>query len=113
MIGSYIHLIVGIIQSRSALCLGGGFLESVLQISLWVLLVFLVLLILARLLGKKQVSQFTFFTYITVITLGNIAGEMVLNKDTRMIDGIAALTLWVLLILGIEHNSLKSTKQRY
>lgn len=112
MIGSYIHLIVGIIQSRYVLCLGGGFLESVLQISFRALLGFLVLLFLARLLGKKQLSQFTFFTYITGITLGNIAGEMVLNKDTRMIDGIAALTVWVLLTLGIEHISLKSAKAR-
>lgn len=101
-----------IIQPIYGKCCGGGFLESVLHISFRAIIGFVVLLILARLLGKKQLSQFTFFTYITGITLGNIAGEMVLNKDTKIIDGIAALTIWVLLTLLIEFISLKSAKAR-
>ncbi|NOU96877.1 DUF421 domain-containing protein [Paenibacillus sp. LMG 31456] len=87
-------------------------MESIWETSFRTLIGFLVLLLLARMLGKKQLSQFTFFTYITGITLGNIAGELVLNRDIKMIDGITGLTVWALLTLGIEYVSLKSSKAR-
>jgi uncharacterized membrane protein YcaP (DUF421 family) len=54
----------------------------------------------------------TFFTYITGITLGNIAGDMVVHRDIKVIDGITGLTLWAFLTLGIEHLSVESSKAR-
>jgi uncharacterized membrane protein YcaP (DUF421 family) len=69
-------------------------------------------LLLTRILGKKQLSQMTFFTYITGITLGNIAGDMVVHRDIKVIDGITGLTLWAFLRLGIEHLSVESSKAR-
>lgn len=87
-------------------------METVWTTSLRTLLGFFVLLLLTRILGKKQLSQMTFFTYITGIALGNIAGDMVVHRDIKLIDGVTGLTLWALLTLGIEHLSLKSAKAR-
>ncbi|MCP3774019.1 hypothetical protein NLX71_11970 [Paenibacillus sp. MZ04-78.2] len=43
-----------------------------------------------------------FFTYITGIVLGNIAGEMVVHKEVKVIAGITAMTIWALLTIMIE-----------
>lgn len=80
--------------------------------SIRTLLGFIVLLILTRALGKKQLSQMTFFTYITGIALGNIAGEMVINKEVKLVAGITAMIIWALLTIAIEQLSLKSAMVR-
>ncbi|MEW9668254.1 YetF domain-containing protein [Ammoniphilus sp. 3BR4] len=87
-------------------------METVWQTSLRTLIGFFILLLLTRVLGKKQLSQMTIFTYITGIALGNIAGDMVVHRDIKLIDGVTGLTLWALLTLGIEQLSLKSSKAR-
>jgi len=87
-------------------------METMWQTSLRTILGFFILLLLTRILGKKQLSQMTFFTYITGIALGNIAGDMVVHKDIKLIDGITGLSLWAILALGIETLSLKSSKAR-
>jgi len=73
---------------------------------------FVLLLVLTRLLGKKQLSQLTVFTYITGIALGNMAGEMILHKDVRVIDGVIGMALWCALAIVIEFVSLKSARAR-
>jgi len=83
-----------------------------LDTALRALLGFAVLLALTRLLGKKQLSQLTVFTYITGITLGNMAGELIVHKDVRILDGIFGMTLWCALVFIIEFISLKSAKAR-
>lgn len=87
-------------------------MDTVMTTSLRTLVGFFVLLFLTRVLGKKQLSQMTFFTYITGIALGNIAGDMVVHRDIKLIDGITGLTLWALLTLTVEYISLKSSKAR-
>lgn len=87
-------------------------METVLQTSGRTIIGFLILLILTRILGKKQISQMTFFTYITGIALGNIAGDMVVHRDIKVIDGITGLTLWAILTFTIELISLKSARIR-
>lgn len=87
-------------------------METVWQTSLRTLIGFFILLLLTRVLGKKQLSQMTIFTYITGIALGNIAGDMVVHRDIKLIDGVTGLILWALLTLGIEQLSLKSSKAR-
>nr|WP_155816455.1 DUF421 domain-containing protein [Bacillus methanolicus] len=54
----------------------------------------------------------TFFTYITGIALGNIAGDMVVHRDIKLIDGVTGLILWALLTFTLEFISLKSSKAR-
>lgn len=87
-------------------------MDTVLTTSLRTLLGFCVLLFLTRILGKKQLSQMTFFTYITGIALGNIAGDMVVHRDIKLIDGVTGLILWAMLSLTVEYISLKSSKAR-
>ncbi|CAH0347458.1 DUF421 domain-containing protein [Bacillus sp. CECT 9360] len=87
-------------------------MESILTTSLRTLIGFFLLLILTRILGKKQISQLTFFTYITGIALGSIAGDMVVHRDIKIIDGVTGLTLWAVLTLIMEYVSLKSAKAR-
>jgi uncharacterized membrane protein YcaP (DUF421 family) len=87
-------------------------MDTIWQYSIRTLLGFILLLLLTRILGKKQLSQMTFFTYITGIALGNIAGEMVLNKEIKVVAGITAMTMWTLLTIIIEQISLKSPMVR-
>ena len=73
---------------------------------------FTVLLILTRLIGKKQIGQMNIFTYITGISLGSMAGEMVIYKDVKILDGIIAMTIWCVLVCLIERAGLKNAKAR-
>jgi uncharacterized membrane protein YcaP (DUF421 family) len=73
---------------------------------------FFILLILTRILGAKQISQMTFFTYITGITLGNVAAEMMVNRDIPILSGLTGMVLWSLLVFVIEFINLKSLKAR-
>lgn len=87
-------------------------MHSILETSLRTLIGFAVLLILTRLLGKKLLGQLTIFTYITGIAMGNIAGDMVVHRDIKLIDGLAGLIVWAFLTFLVEYMSLKSSKAR-
>ncbi len=87
-------------------------MENITTTLIRTLIGFFVLLFLTRILGKKQLSNITFFTYITGIALGNIAGDMVVHRDIKLINGVAGLTFWAILTLTIEFISLKSAKAR-
>lgn len=87
-------------------------MANILEVSFRTLIGFLILLILTRLLGKKQLGQLTIFTYITAIAMGNIAGDMVVHRDIKLIEGVIGLTLWAGLTFIIEYISLKSSKAR-
>ena len=87
-------------------------MNTILETSLRTLIGFTVLLILTRLLGKKQLGQLTIFTYITGIAMGNIAGDMVVHRDIKLVDGVAGLIIWALATYLLEVVSLKSSKAR-
>lgn len=87
-------------------------LNNVWETSLRTLIAFCYLLLIMRVLGKKQLGQITFFSYITGIALGNIAGEMTVEEDVTVVDGIVSMTLWALLTLAVEWISMKSVKAR-
>lgn len=87
-------------------------MHTILETSLRTVIGFTVLLILTRLLGKKQLGQLTIFTYITGIALGNIAGDMVVHRDIKLIDGVVGLIIWALATYILEIMSLKSSKAR-
>lgn len=87
-------------------------MHSVIETSLRTVIGFAVLLVLTRLLGKKQLGQLTIFTYITGIAMGNIAGDMVVHRDIKLIDGIVGLVVWALMTFIVEFISLKSSKGR-
>lgn len=87
-------------------------MHSIIETSLRTLTGFTVLLILIRLLGKKQLGQLTIFTYITGVAMGNVAGDMVVHRDIKLIDGVVALILWAILTFIVEYISMKSSKAR-
>lgn len=87
-------------------------METIITTSIRTLLGFFVLFLLTRVLGKKQLNQMTFFTYITGIALGNIAGDMVVHRDIKLIDGVTGLILWAILTFTLEFISLKSSRAR-
>lgn len=87
-------------------------MDTILVTSIRTLIGFSVLFILTRLLGKKQLGQLTFFTYITGIAMGNIAGDVVVHRDIKLIDGMAALIIWAFLTYLLEFASIKSSKAR-
>lgn len=70
------------------------------------------LLLLTRVMGKKQLGQMNIFTYITGIAIGNMAGDMIIHKDVKIIDGITGMVLWSALIIVIELVSMKNGKVR-
>ena len=73
------------------------------ELYLRIFLGFFVLLILTRLIGKKQLGQLNIFTYITGIAIGNMAGEMILHPEVKIINGILGMTVWTALIFIIEY----------
>ena len=83
-----------------------------LEMSIRTIISFIVLLTLTRLLGKKQLSQLTVFTYITGIVLGEMAGEIILDKDVPIIHGVYVMTLWCVLVIIVEYISMKSAAAR-
>ena len=87
-------------------------MRTIIETSLRTMLGFSVLLVLTRLLGKKQLGHLTFFTYITGIAMGNIAGDMVVHRDIKLIDGVAGLVMWAFLTFFFEYLSIKSSKAR-
>lgn len=87
-------------------------MNTIPETSIRTLLGFSVLLVLTRFLGKKQLGQLTIFTYITGIAMGNIAGDMVVHRDIKLIDGVAGLILWALATYLLEIVSLKFSKAR-
>lgn len=87
-------------------------MHTILETSLRTLTGFTVLLILTRLLGKKQLGQLTIFTYITGIAMGNIAGDMVVHRDIKLVDGVTGLIIWAFSSFIVEFISLKSSKAR-
>jgi len=84
----------------------------VLDIALRTVMGFAVLLVLTRVLGKKQLSQLTVFTYITGIVLGEIIGEIIMDKEKPFLHGVLALVIWCTLVLLIEFISMKNTTAR-
>ncbi|HYF84717.1 MAG TPA: DUF421 domain-containing protein [Clostridia bacterium] len=87
-------------------------MHTIFETSIRTMIGFVALLILTRLLGKKLLGQLTFFTYITGIAMGNMAGDMVVHRDIKLIDGVSGLIVWAFLTFLVEFMSLKSSKAR-
>jgi len=87
-------------------------MDSVWHTSLNTIVSFFWLLLVMRVLGKKQLGHVTFFSYITGIALGNVAGEVMIEKDVTILDGLVGMTLWALLTMAVEYVSLKSARAR-
>ena len=87
-------------------------MNELCELLLRIFLGFFVLLVLTRLIGKKQLGQLNIFTYITGIAIGNMAGEMILHPEVKILNGVLGMTVWTILIFIIEFIGLKSGKIR-
>lgn len=69
---------------------------------------FITLLVYANVLGKQQVGQLTFFDFTTALAIGNLAGALTADFDSRAWPHFVGLSLWMLMALGAQWISLKS-----
>lgn len=83
-----------------------------IQVGLRTLLAVVSLFLLTKLLGKRQISQLSFFEYITGITIGSLAAYVSMDLEGNWYLGIVAISVWVLVSLGIEYSQLKSKRAR-
>jgi uncharacterized membrane protein YcaP (DUF421 family) len=83
-----------------------------LEVVIRTLVAVIVLFTLTKLLGKRQVSQLSVFEYITGITIGSITAYVSLDLDTNWHLGIIALSVWILVSIGIEFLQVKSKTMR-
>ncbi|RED54595.1 DUF421 domain-containing protein [Cohnella lupini] len=83
-----------------------------LEVSLRTLSAIVVMFIYTRILGKRQISQLSLFEYITGISLGNLTGYISLDTDRNWGLGFVALSVWVMISVGIEFLQLKSKRAR-
>jgi uncharacterized membrane protein YcaP (DUF421 family) len=83
-----------------------------LQVALRTLLAVTMLFIMTKILGKRQVSQLSLFEYITGITLGSLAAYVSLELQTTWYLGLVAISVWVLVSIGIEFLQIKSKVMR-
>ncbi|MFT8320826.1 MAG: DUF421 domain-containing protein [Bacillus sp. (in: firmicutes)] len=83
-------------------------LEVVFRAFLFVIILF----ITAKLLGKKHISQLSLFEYIAGITLGDIAGEVILSKETKIVHGLLGIFVFGIVSYLADVISLKSKTLR-
>jgi uncharacterized membrane protein YcaP (DUF421 family) len=83
-----------------------------LEVALRTLLAVTMLFIMTKILGKRQVSQLSLFEYITGITLGSLAAYVSLELQTTWYLGLVAISVWVLVSIGIEFLQIKSKVMR-
>ncbi len=71
-----------------------------------------VLFTITKILGKKQVSQLSLFDYVIGISIGNFAAEIIINMETKFINGILAMTMFGLMAYIVDLLTLKSIHLR-
>lgn len=87
-------------------------MESIIIVPLKALLGFSILLLITRFVGKKQLGQLTYLTYITGISIGNMAGDMVVYRNVKVMDAVVGLVSWSIFVFIFEYISLKSSRVR-
>lgn len=87
-------------------------MDSIVIVPLKALLGFSILLLITRFVGKKQLGQLTYLTYITGISIGNMAGDMVVYRNVKVMDAVIGLVSWSFFVFLFEYISLKSSKVR-
>jgi len=78
------------------------------ELILRVIIFLLVLYVWARLLGKKLISQMTFFDFIAGITIGSLASNVMVDRTIGIATGVAAISLFSLLIILLNYLALKN-----
>lgn len=53
-----------------------------------------ILFLVTKLIGRKQAGQLNLFDYIIGITIGSVASAMILDKDVKFLEGMAAVLVY-------------------
>lgn len=85
---------------------------NILNICYRSILVIVILFFLTKMLGKKQISQLSLFDYIVGITIGNIAGDISLDMETDVIEGLVSLLIYGFFSFLISYITKKNIKLR-
>ena len=82
------------------------------QLTVELIVGFFSLLLITRVLGKTQITQLTAFDFISALILGELLGNAIYDDDTGVVKILFAVTIWGLLIFGIQLVGQKSITLR-
>ena len=82
------------------------------QLTLELVLGFFSLLFMTRLLGKTQIIQLTPFDFISALIMGELLGNAIYDDETGLGKILFAITIWTILMLGIQFLGMKSIPLR-
>jgi len=111
MIGPVYHLYcLRIIQAEKE-WIGMDF-SGVGQILLRMVTIFMIALIVVRVMGNRTVGQFSPFDFVLMVGIGDIVGNVALDRNYSILVGVEALFGLFILQQALSWSSLKSAKMR-
>ncbi len=87
-------------------------MQSVLHLTITLLIGFLALLFATNMLGKTQISQATPFHFISALVLGELLGNAVYDNEISVLKVLYAIAVWTLFMFMIEIITQKFRKAR-
>ncbi len=60
-------------------------------------IMYIAIIIVLRTSGKRTLSSFNAFDFLITVTIGSITATIILSKNTKLFDGLAAITTLILL----------------
>jgi uncharacterized membrane protein YcaP (DUF421 family) len=82
------------------------------SITIDLLIGFIALFLLTKLLGRRQIRQLTAFDFIFSIVLGELLGNAIYDPEVNFMYILYTLSLWGLLMFGVQLIEQKSIKLR-
>lgn len=87
-------------------------LGGVGQILLRMVAIFMIALVVVRLMGNRTVGQFSPFDFVLMVGIGDIVGNVALDRNYSLLVGVEALAGLFILQQVLSWSSLKSVKLR-
>ena len=84
-------------------------MNPVLRVVIFSLSSFLFLFVVTKIMGKKQIAQLSFLDYVIGISLGSIAAEMSTDPDRPFYHFFIAMTIYLVLDIGLTLVARKGT----
>ena len=75
-------------------------------------LILVFLLIVTRLLGRRTLSELTFYDFVVGLVIGQIGGSVITNEEFSIRNGLAALSVATIWILGLSMLTQRSAPAR-
>lgn len=85
---------------------------NIIYLSFKMIIGFTALFIVTKILGKTHIHQITPFEFISSVILGELVGNVIYDKEIKMIYMIYAVFLWGGLIYFLQLLTMKSKKLR-